>query len=68
MDVCLFDAVNIFGEEKVSEIDTTAKSLHEVMKEILSVIKGEKKPKVGIVDWLGMLEAEGELDDYLKDF
>ncbi|RJS88290.1 hypothetical protein CW705_09265 [Candidatus Bathyarchaeota archaeon] len=68
LDVCLFDAVNIFGEEKVSEIDTTAKSLHEVMKEILSVIKGEKKPKVGIVDWLGMLEAEGELDDYLKDF
>ena len=68
MDVCLFDAVNIFGEEKVFEIDTTAKSPHEVMKEILSVIKGEKKPKVGIVDWLGMLEAEGELDDYLKDF
>ena len=68
MDVCLFDAVNIFGEDKVSEVDVTAKSPHEVIEEILSVINGEKKPKVGIVDWLGILEAEGELDDYLKDF
>jgi len=68
LDVCLFDAVNIFGEDKVSEVDVTAKSPHEVIEEILSVINGEKKPKVGIVDWLGILEAEGELDDYLKDF
>jgi len=68
LDVCLFDAVNICGVEKACEIDTTAKRPEEVIEEIISIIEGEKKPKVGIVDWLGMLEAEGELDDYLREF
>jgi len=67
LDVCLFDAVDICGVEKLCEIDTTSKSPEEVVDEIISVIKGERKPKVGIVDWLGMLESEGILDDYLKE-
>jgi len=68
LDVCLYDAVNKCGVEKVCEIDTTGKKLQEVVEEVISAIKGEKKREVGLVDWLGMLEAEGELDDYLKDF
>ncbi len=68
LDVCLFDAISICGVEKVSEIDTTAKNLLEVADEIISVVEGKKKRRVGIVDWLGTLEDEGELDDYLKDF
>ena len=67
LDVCLFDAVDVCGAEKLCEIDTTSKSPEEVVDEIISVIKGERKPKVGIVDWLGMLESEGILDDYLKE-
>ena len=66
LDVCLFDAVDICGVEKVCEIDTTSRSPEEIVDEIISVIKGERKPEVGIVDWLGMLESEGILDDYLK--
>ena len=68
LDVCLFDAVDVCGVEKLCEINTTSKSPREVVNEILSVIKGERKPVVGIVDWLGMLESEGILDDYLKEF
>ena len=67
LDVCLFDAVDICGVEKLCEINTTSKSPKEVVNEILSVIKGERKPVVGIVDWLGMLESMGILDDYLKE-
>jgi len=67
LDVCLFDAVDVCGVEKLCEIDTTSKSPEEVVDEIISVIKGERKPEVGIVDWLGMLESEGILDDYLKE-
>ena len=67
LDVCLFDAVDVCGVEKLCEINTTSKSPREVVNEILSVIKGERKPVVGIVDWLGMLESEGILDDYLKE-
>ena len=67
LDVCLFDAVDVCGVEKLCEINTTSKSPREVVNEILSVIKGERKPVVGIVDWLGMLESMGILDDYLKE-
>ena len=67
LDVCLFDAVDVCGVEKLCEINTTSKSPKEVVNEILSVIKGERKPVVGIVDWLGMLESMGILDDYLKE-
>lgn len=68
LDVCLFDAVDVCGVEKLCEINTTSKSPEEVVDEIISVIKGERRPEVGIVDWLGMLESEGILDDYLKEF
>ena len=68
LDVCLFDAVDICGVEKVCEIDTTSRSPEEIVDEIILVIKGERKPEVGIVDWLGMLESEGILDDYLREF
>ena len=68
LDVCLFDAVNICGLEKICEIDTTEKKPDEILDEITMIIKGEKKRQVGIVDWLGMLEAEGELDEYMKEF
>ena len=67
LDVCLFDAVDVCGVEKLCEIDTTSKSPEEVVDEMISVIKGERKPEVGIVDWLGMLESKGILDDYLKE-
>jgi len=68
LDVCLYDAVNICGLEKVCEIDTTAKKPHEVAEELFSAVEGKRKREVGLVDWLGMLEAEGELDNYLKEF
>jgi len=68
LDVCLFDAVKICGVEKISEIDVTTKHPDEVLNEILLVLEGRKERKVGIVDWLGTLESEGKLDEYLRDF
>jgi len=68
LDVCLYDAVNECGVEKVCEIDITAKKPDEVVEEIISIMKGEKKCQVGLVDWLGMLENEGELEKYLGEF
>ncbi|KYH42724.1 MAG: adenylate kinase [Candidatus Bathyarchaeota archaeon B63] len=67
LDVCLYDAVSICGVEKVLEVDVTGKSPAEAVEEILMLMK-RKRSRVGIVDWLGMLESEGELDDYLGDF
>jgi adenylate kinase len=66
LDVCLVDALNVHKTGKVCEIDTTSKTVEDVTKEILAVLADPKKCCVGIVDWLGKLEQENLLDEYLK--
>lgn len=66
LDVCLVDALNVHGKEKVCELDVTGKSVEEVISEILDVLGGHKECHVGIVDWLGKLESEGLLGEFLK--
>ncbi|MEM3757710.1 MAG: adenylate kinase family protein [Candidatus Bathyarchaeia archaeon] len=68
LDVCLFEAVKKFGVEKVCEIDVTSKSVNKVVQEILDVLGGLRERRVGVVDWLGKLEAEGKLEEYLDKF
>ncbi|MEM3760425.1 MAG: adenylate kinase family protein [Candidatus Bathyarchaeia archaeon] len=66
LDVCLVDALKVHGEEKVCELDVTGKSVEEVVNEILDILKGHGKCRVGVVDWIGKLESEGLLDEFLK--
>ncbi len=66
LDVSLVDALNIYEEERVCELDVTGKSLGKNVDEMLSVLRSHSKRLVGIVDWLGKLEREGLLDRYLR--
>jgi adenylate kinase len=66
LDVCLIDALRVLDQEKVCELDITGKSVEETVDKILSVLSGHEKCYVGIVDWLGKLESEGLLDEYLR--
>jgi adenylate kinase len=66
LDICLVDALNLHGTDKVCELDTSGKSIEEVVNEIIAILKGRKKCYVGIVDWIGKLETEGLLDKFLK--
>jgi len=66
LDVCLVDALNVHGEGKVCELDVTSKSAEETVAEILDVLDGQKRCFVGIVDWLGKLEREGLLEEFLR--
>ncbi len=66
LDAILIDAINSQGEQKTHEIDVTSKTVDENVAELLSIMKENRKPRIGIVDWLGMLEDEGLLDDYLR--
>jgi adenylate kinase len=66
LDVCLIEALNTHEHEKICEIDLTGKTAGENTNEILETLQGTRKCRTGIVDWLGMLEKEGVLDDYLK--
>jgi len=67
LDVCLYDAVKICGLSKVCEINVTARRMEDVVEEMLLVLHGEKECKVGIIDWLGKLDSEGKLDEYLRE-
>jgi adenylate kinase len=66
LDVCLVDALSVHDKEKVCELDTTGKSVEHVVNEILDVLRGRKKCRVGVVDWLGKLESEGLLEELLR--
>jgi adenylate kinase len=66
LDVCLVDALNVHGKEKVCELDVTGKNVEEVVTEILDVLSGSKECHVGVVDWLGKLESEGLMGEFLK--
>lgn len=58
LDVCLVDALESLGPERVCEVDTTDRSPEETVEEILAVIEGEKPCRHGIVDWLGRDETK----------
>jgi adenylate kinase len=66
LDVCLVEALNVIKRGKICEIDASNKSAEEVVDEILDVLDERRECCVGIVDWLGMLEKEGLLEEYLK--
>lgn len=67
LDVCLHDAVSVFGEDMVCEIDATGRTVEDVTGEIVAIANGEKACMVGTVDWLGRLEREGRLEEFLKE-
>lgn len=68
LDVCLWEAVKACGPNKVCEINVSGKGIEEVVEDIILVLERRGECRVGIVDWLGKLEAEGRLQDFLKDF
>jgi adenylate kinase len=66
LDVCLVEALHEHEAEKICELDITEKMVEEVVMEMMEILNGRKKCRVGSVDWLGMLETQGVLDEYLK--
>jgi adenylate kinase len=67
LDYSLIEAVDLYGLKKIHEVDTTGREMDEVVEEILAVLKSDRKPSVGKLDWLKVLEAEGELEKLLAE-
>jgi adenylate kinase len=65
LDVCLVEAVEVHAG-RVCELDITGKPTETVVDEILNVLEKRTTCIVGTVDWLGKLESEGILDEYLR--
>jgi len=66
LDVCLVEALREQGEAKVCELDISERTMEEIVEDILAILDCRKKCRVGGIDWLGMLEQEGKLEEYLK--
>ncbi len=64
LDVCLVEAVEAYGPELVYEVDVTGREPEDVASEILSALRSGRGGRVGIVDWLGMLERQGLLEEF----
>ena len=64
--VCLSDALSVYKKRKVCELDVSGESVGETVGEILNVLNGSEKCRVGVVDWLGKLESEGVLEEFLR--
>jgi adenylate kinase len=66
LDVCLCEALNVYENGKVCELDVSGKSVEEIVDEVLDILNGSKECCVGVVDWLGKLESEGLLEEFLR--
>lgn len=66
LDVCLWDALSACGSDKVCEIDVSGKTVEAVVEEMILVLEEKKDCRFGIVDWLGKLENEGQLGEFLR--
>lgn len=65
IDVCLGEAVQVHAG-RVCELDVTGKTTEQIVEEILAVLEKRKFCIVGEIDWMGVLDREGVLDEYLK--
>jgi len=68
LDVCLYESINAYGEKLICEIDVSDKNVREIVDEIISVISGKKKPQIGVVDWLGLLESQEKLNEFFSHY
>jgi adenylate kinase len=67
LDVCLFEAIRAFGSNKVCEINVTHKKPALVARTLALILGKKQTCTIGNIDWLGKLEKEGKLGDYLKE-
>ena len=56
VDVCLTEAIHVFGKRKVFELDTTSKPNSRVVSDALRIVKNRKKDSGVRVDWLSVYD------------
>lgn len=55
LDIVLSEAVRAYSEEHVYEIDTTDRPVETVVDDVIAVLRGEREPSAGTVDFMGAL-------------
>lgn len=67
LDVCLFDALQQFEKELVTEINATNRDVEEIIAIILKTLEGQINVRIGWVNWLEKLENENRLEEFFTD-
>ncbi len=65
LSICTMNAINVFGEEKVYEVDTSSKDIEETVREVIEIIKGVRKEYGLKYDWLSLKPVD-KLAKYFK--
>ncbi|MGB8641970.1 MAG: AAA family ATPase [Nitrososphaeraceae archaeon] len=66
LGVILYDSVQCFGKEKIAELDTTKATSTEICEKIISLIKDNTGRKIGVVDWLSLVNERGDVGRFLE--
>lgn len=66
LDVCLCDALTVYGSDQVCEIDVSGKTVDTTVEKATRVLEKKETCRQGTVDWLKKLETDGQLEEFLK--
>jgi adenylate kinase len=66
LGVSLYDSIMSFGKDKIAEIDTTGEIPAQTSTKIISLLQKKLRPQVGFVDWLSLVNKNGDLQRFLE--
>ena len=66
LGIILYDSVQCFGKEKIAEIDTTQSTPAEVCENVISLLNDEAGRRIGVVDWLSLVNEKGDVGRFLE--
>ncbi|MEM0385761.1 MAG: adenylate kinase family protein [Nitrososphaeria archaeon] len=67
LGTCYFEALKKFGLKKIHVIDTSKKSVKEVLNDALEAINGVKRSDGLDIDWLQLVAERGDLSRFFPD-
>jgi adenylate kinase len=66
LGILLYDSVISFGKGKIAEVDVTREAPSQTADRIIAILRNKSRPHVGIVDWLSLVNANGDLQRFLE--
>lgn len=66
LGVSLYDSVMSFGKDKIAEVDTTGEIPSQTSAKIVSLLQKKLRQQVGFVDWLSLVNKNGDLQRFLE--
>jgi adenylate kinase len=66
LGVSFYDALQTFGRDKITELDTTNKLPEDVAQDIILFLEGKKTRKIDAPDWLSLIYEKGDLNKFFE--